>query len=233
VSGPDRSPSFSYGGLALKAFPFALLAAGVLVGITFLVSRGIGGPGTSASAGAGAEPGALPPDLGPSPSFTLVSDEGKEFSSASLAGAPWIADFIFLRCEGQCPRMTAKMVQLAKDLPADTGIRFVSFDVDPEHDTVEGMAAYAKKYGADPVRWRFLRGDRAVVRSISRDGFRLAVEDAAPGAEAVDPILHSTRFVLVDAAGRWRGSYDSDDPDATRRLLEDAARLSRLAKESR
>lgn len=229
MSGPDDSSSFSYGKLALKALPFALLGAGVLVGINLLVSRALDGPPAAGRSGkVEARGDALPPDLGPAPSFTLVSDQGKEFSSSSLAGAPWIADFIFLRCEGQCPQMTAKMVQLTKDLPAATGIRFVSFDVDPEHDTVDGMAAYAAKYGADPARWRFLRGERAVLRSISRDGFKLAVEDApeGSGSAAVEPILHSARFVLVDGAGRWRGAYDSDDADAMRRLRDDARKLA-------
>ena len=54
--------------------------------------------------------------------------------------------------------MTEKMRKLQDMLPAE--IRLVSFSVDPERDTPEVLAAYAKKYGADPNRWLFLTGNR-------------------------------------------------------------------------
>jgi protein SCO1/2 len=43
--------------------------------------------------------------------------------------------------------------------------------VDPEHDTPEVLADYAKKAGADPKRWKFLTGSpEAVARVASSFG---------------------------------------------------------------
>ncbi|MCC6129535.1 MAG: SCO family protein [Acidobacteria bacterium] len=163
------------------------------------------------------------PDLGPIPDFTLTSEEGRPVSRADLLGKVWIADFIFLRCTGTCPMMSSRMSALAKEMAEETRIRFISFDVDPDRDTVADMKEYARQYGANPGQWTFLRGEKPVLRSIARHGFRLPVEDAPPGAP--EPIFHSTRFSLVDDGGRLRGSYESNDPEAMQRLRQDVKRL--------
>src|SRR5262249_61928086 len=43
----------------------------------------------------------------------------------------------------------------------------------------------------------------------------------APGAPAPEPILHSTRFVLVDGQGRIRGYYDGVDEESMKKLVRD------------
>ncbi|HUM03172.1 MAG TPA: SCO family protein [Thermoanaerobaculia bacterium] len=165
------------------------------------------------------------PRLTAVPDFTTTSESGATVTKASLAGKVVIADFIFTTCQGICPGMTAKMKSLANRLRDEPRIRFVSFTVDPVHDTPEVLARYGKEHGADPDRWSFLRTDTESLRRLCREGFRLAVEDAGPGAK--EPILHSTRFVLVDAGGTIRGYYDSDEPGAMEALAEGAQRLAR------
>ena len=48
------------------------------------------------------------------PSFSLTDQDGHSFSSESLHGKVWIADFIFTRCAGQCPMMTMQMGQIGR-----------------------------------------------------------------------------------------------------------------------
>ena len=127
--------------------------------------------------------------------------------------------------------MTQRMKELTATLSDLPSVRFVSFSVDPENDTVEVLAAYGREHGADPSRWSFLRGERAAIRSLSRDGFKLPVEDAEPGSAM--PILHSPRFVAVDEAGGIRGYYDSSDPDAMKRLAFDARMLATAVERAR
>jgi len=165
------------------------------------------------------------PRLSAVPDFTTTSESGATVTRASLAGKVFIADFIFTTCRGICPGMTAKMKSLESRLRDEPRLRFVSFTVDPEHDTPEVLARYAKEHGADTARWSFLRTDTESLRRLCREGFRLAVEDAGPGAR--EPILHSTRFVLVDAEGTIRGYYDSDEPGAMAALEADARKLAR------
>jgi len=195
---------------ALAVGLVVLLLAGVAAALFLVMRRPAHGPDL--------------PRLGPAPAFTLVSEQGKSVSRADYAGSVWIADFVFTRCGGSCPILSAKMAALAertRDVPA---IRFVSFGVDPEHDTPEVLAEYARKLGADPARWSFLHGTRPVVRGLIKDGFKLAVEDAP--ADSVEPILHSTRFVLVDGEGTIRGYYDGMEQPPVDVLEKDARSLA-------
>ena len=164
------------------------------------------------------------PVLGELPPFRLQSERGTWVTRSDYDATVLVADFIFTRCRGTCPVLTSKMAALARQL-ADTPVRFVSISVDPENDTVEALAAYAKEHGADPARWTFLRGERGVVRALARDGFKLAVSDGDPNGP--EPIVHSTKLVLVDGRGRVRAHVDAFDDAGLARLSADARALVR------
>ena len=187
-----------------------VLLAGVAAGSWLLLRRPAGGPDL--------------PRLGEAPPFSLVSEGGKAVARADLAGKVWIADFIFTRCGGSCPILSSRMAALSGKLRDVLDVRFVSFGVDPEYDTPEVLADYGRKLGTDPARWSFLHGPRPVVRSLVKDGFKLAVEDAP--ADSVEPILHSTRFVLVDGEGTIRGYYDGMEQAPVDQLERDARALA-------
>ena len=76
--------------------------------------------------------------------------------------------------------MSLKMTALQKVLPPE--VRLISFTVDPDYDTPEVLQAYAKRFGADPGRWIFVRGDKEALHKLLYAGFRLALAEnrAAP-----------------------------------------------------
>jgi len=163
------------------------------------------------------------PRLGRLPDFSLTDHEGHPISRTSLAGSVWIADFIFTRCAGQCPMMSAQMATLQQELKGLRGVRFVSFTVDPSYDTPERLAAYAAHYGANPERWRFVTGEPSAIITLVQHGFRLAIgADGTPQ----EPITHSVRLVLVDQRGSIRGYYDATDARAMAQLKDDARHLA-------
>lgn len=165
------------------------------------------------------------PVLGQLPDFSLVNRDGRAVALKDLAGRPWVADFIFTRCPASCPMMSARMARLNGDLPADLNVRLVSISVDPEHDTPGVLESYARKLQA-PARWLFLTGGREEIRRLCVEGFKLGL-DMQPGpGVGPEPILHSTRFVLVDGEGRIRGYYEAFDEASTEKLREDLLRLS-------
>jgi protein SCO1/2 len=174
----------------------------------------------------GHRPGPPLPVLGEIPAFALVDQHGAPVTAASLAGRPWIVDLVFTRCQLSCPRMTEKMAELAPRLAA--GVRRVSVSVDPANDTPAVLAAYARQHGAEAPDWLFLTGAEGEMRRLAVEGLKLGVSPAAaddPRA-AQEPVTHSTRFVLIDAAGRVRGYYDAFDEGAVGHLLRDAERLA-------
>lgn len=164
------------------------------------------------------------PELGTVPDFRLTGHDGQPFARASLLGRPFVADFIFTRCGGICPAMTARMAQLQRTL--DPRVRLVSFSVDPEHDTPEVLSRYARDFGAQPG-WAFITGARPALHSLATEGFHLTAMEAPPDqAQGADgPFLHSGKFVLVDQQARIRGYYDSEEASEITRLVRDATRL--------
>ncbi len=164
------------------------------------------------------------PVLGSVPDFALTNRDGSTVQRADLAGRPWIADFIFTRCPASCPMMSRRMARLIRDLPPDLPVRFVSFTVDPEHDRPEVLQRYAVSFSA-PERWLFLTGGTEEMHRLSREGFKLAVDASGNPANPDEPILHSTRFVLVDGEGRIRGYYEAFDEESTQKLARDLIAL--------
>ena len=160
-----------------------------------------------------------PPVLGQVPAFSLTNRDGRAVGLADLAGAPWVADFIFTRCPASCPVMTARMAKLNRELPEDLGVRMVSLTVDPDHDTPEVLQKYAASFKA-PERWLFLTGNKEALFRLSKEGFKLGVE-VNTQTDSIEPILHSTRFVLVDGLGRIRGYYDGFDEESMAKLKQD------------
>ncbi|HVY61426.1 MAG TPA: SCO family protein, partial [Planctomycetota bacterium] len=150
-----------------------------------------------------------PPVLGPAPAFHMQDQTGAAFSSDDLRGKVWIADFVFTRCQGPCPLMTAHMKQLAQALAGEADVRFVSFTMDPKFDKPPVLAKYAEQFGASAEpRWRFVTCDVPHdMEAVSIAGFKLA-GDATEGA-----VIHSARFILVDRAGRIRGYFDGQSEE--------------------
>ena len=171
--------------------------------------------------GAGRPAPPPPPVLGEVPDFALIERDGGTARRADLAGAPWIADFICTRCVLSCPRLTAQMTGFRARLPE--GVRSVSFSVDPEFDTPEVLLEYAGRYQIYGRDWLFLTGRRDELLALVREGFKVTASLPEPGqiVDPREPILHSTRFVLVDGAGRIRGYYDAFDEEALAKLVGD------------
>ena len=164
------------------------------------------------------------PAYGRLPDFSLTDDRGEAITREMLAGSVWVADFIFTRCAGQCPLMSAQMSKLRQALGDRPGLRFVSFSVDPSYDTPEILAAYAARYGATPDRWLFVTGAHDEMTALAQQGFHLGLGE---GGSPQEPITHSVRLVLVDQRGVIRGYYDATEVEAMGRLQDDARRLLR------
>jgi protein SCO1 len=153
------------------------------------------------------------------PDFQLIERNGQKLGLADLRGKVWIADFIFTRCPGPCPRMSSRMTSLQRDLSGNEGFRLVSITVDPDFDTQNVLAKYAAQYQAEEGRWFFLTGDKTAIHHLAKSGFLVGGVD--------DVTLHTTRFVLIDRQGRVRGYYSSSDKDELQKLRNDARALLR------
>jgi len=156
------------------------------------------------------------------PDFSLTERSGKTVTKAELFGKVWIADFVFTRCSGPCPALSARMQRLQNHFKDQKDLKLVTFTLDPTVDTPEVLHDYANRFHADVERWWFLTtDDEKKMHGLVKSGFFQTVIPAGDGKE----MLHSTYLVLIDRQGRIRGAYDGSDLQNQPQLVSDAAKL--------
>ena len=201
----------------------AVLAAAI--GATWLTEGGAG----DRAAGLNREASDALPNLGKIPDFALTNQDGETVTDDQLRGRLWVADFIFTRCPSICPILSTNLARVQRwleDQPGGDAVRLVSFSVDPEHDRPAVLRQFGRRHEADFSRWHFLTGpSRARMWRLSEAGFKLPVAENPP--DATMPIMHSGKFVLVDASGRIRGYYGGTQSSGIEKLKDDLKQLLR------
>jgi cytochrome oxidase Cu insertion factor (SCO1/SenC/PrrC family) len=186
------------------------------------------------------------------PEFSLIDRSGRRVRLSDLQGKVWVANFIYTKCTETCPTQSSQMARLQRSFADAAEVRLVSITVDPGNDTREVLAAYARRYDADPERWLFLTGDKRDVYCLATS-FNLGVVDPSdPNPPACDSaalrplgsvlawlrspeafathgsqglIMHSARLVLIDRAGRIRAYHLATDAASLERLSPNLRRL--------
>jgi protein SCO1/2 len=157
------------------------------------------------------------------PPFAYQDQHGQTVTPATLRGKPYVANFIFTQCRTICPLLSAKMVQLARKLDG-VDVRFVSFSVDPEHDTPEVLLAYQQRWRAEETRWTLLSTDAKTLPQLAAALHITAQKNDGP--DKTDPIMHSGVFLLVDSEGLVRSVYDSEHREDFEALQKDVRTLA-------
>jgi len=153
------------------------------------------------------------PAIGQIADFTLTNQANQPVKLADLHGKVWVADIIFSRCAGPCPRMTRQMASLQAALPKDSAAKLVTLTTDPDFDTPEVLNKYADRFNADTNRWWFLTGDKKEIATLATQGLKLTGFLETKPEERVNPadlFIHSTLFVVVDKQARLRGVIETD-----------------------
>jgi protein SCO1/2 len=189
----------------------AALAAAALVvlavQLTSLVGSPVGGrPPGAASIGA---------------PFELTAHDGSRFSSARLAGKPYLLFFGFTHCPDVCPTTLLEIGNLlaALKVPADAlGVLLVS--VDPERDSPAQLARYLSSFDARVIG---LTGTPVEVAAVVQS--HRAFSEKVPGRDGAYTVNHTASVYMFDAKGRFAGTFNYQEPEEARR-----AKLARLLK---
>lgn len=154
--------------------------------------------------------------------FTLTDQASRPFKFQSLRGKVAIVAFAYTTCPDVCPLITAAMRQTQEGLTKAerASTYFVTITTDPEIDTPQVMAAYAKRYGIDLSNWAFLTGDQAELKKVWKN-FGVGVQRKARGL-----IDHTTLTAVVDRSGTMRIAYIGTSPDP-KTILQDVRKLAR------
>ena len=151
------------------------------------------------------------PVLGRVADFTLTNQDGKITTLADLTNHVWIADIIFTRCAGPCPRMTMQMASLQNALSSANQAKLVTLTTDPDHDSPELLKRYGEHYGAIFDRWSFLTGSKEEIAGLAADSLKLGATPIKPEdrQNSADLFIHTTIFVAVDKHAQLRGVFES------------------------
>jgi len=173
-------------------------------------------------------------DPPPVPSFSQTDRNGSAVTNKDLEGKVWICAFVFTRCSGPCPSVTATMAKLQNELKLaeQENLRLVTFTIDPERDTPDELKKYAERFQAHPTRWLFLTGPEDEQHRLATKGFMiLSKRSDEEKPKAGMEFDHSTKLALVDKKGRIRGYFDGyagKHDDDGKRFGEDFDRLKSL-----
>lgn len=154
--------------------------------------------------------------------FSFQNQNGELVNNKTFDNHIYIADFIFLSCPSICPKMTHEMHQVYLAFANNEKVKFISHTIDPEHDSLPRLKAYAENLGVLANKWHFVRTSQDSVFQIAEKSyFSTAYADsAAPGG-----FTHSGGFLLVDKDRHIRGVYNGTNPQETQRLIIDIQTL--------
>jgi protein SCO1 len=150
------------------------------------------------------------------PQFSGVNFTKSTVSEKQFQSKVWVAYFMFTSCGGPCPILNARIKELQQKY-INQNVNFIAFTVDPENDTEDVLADYATKHHAQVRQWYMVRMSLDSVKKIANEGFMLGSPD--------DPLLHSTRFVLIDKQSMIRGFFDGTDAQEVEKLDKSIAFL--------
>lgn len=156
--------------------------------------------------------------------FKLQNQFGREVGLQDLEGRIVIADFFFTSCPSICPTLTRNMKKLQTAFKkTDSLVRFVSFTVDPERDSVARIKAYGDKFGIDHDTWWMLTGDRKEIYDIALSEFKASI---AANGNIDTGFIHTENFFLLDKDKVVRGWYNGLDSTNLDKLIKDVVLLN-------
>lgn len=130
-------------------------------------------------------------------SFAFTDAQAHERHLTDFRGQPFVVSMIYTHCTSVCPRVTADLQRLERALPANVRerTRFVLCSLDPERDTPEAMAEFARDHALDPARWTLLAASPDDMRTLA------GVLGVKFRPDAGGEIAHSAVFAVADSAG--------------------------------
>src|SRR5487761_2747553 len=146
--------------------------------------------------------GSLYSPANPAPNFTLVDQNGHQFSLARQRGNVVALYFGFTHCADICPATLAELGKARQASGVASHVRILLVSVDPTHDTPAALRAFIAKIG---VRATGLTGTKSQLVRVWK-AYGVSVE---PNGSDVG---HSDYIYFIDPRGRLRAVASTSEP---------------------
>lgn len=163
------------------------------------------------------------------PDFSLIDQNGDEFTQANLEGYFYVTDFFFTTCPTICIDMSAQLMRVQEEFKNEKDFLIVSHTVQPEVDSASTLYKYGELHDAIKGKWYFLTGDKKEIYRLARKAYFAATTEGDGGP---NDFIHTENFILVDKDKRIRGFYDGTSEEDVDRLIEDVKILKQEYEEN-
>lgn len=156
--------------------------------------------------------------------FKLKNQFGKEVGLEDWGEKIIVVDFFFTSCPSICPTLTRNLKRLQTAFKkTDTIVRFVSFSIDPERDSVPKLKAYGDKFQIDHDSWGMLTGSKKEIYDIALNEFKASV---ASNGNIDTGFIHTEKIFLLDKEHVVRGWYNGLDSVHLDQVIKDVVLLN-------
>mgnify|MGYP006273294941 FL=1 len=156
--------------------------------------------------------------------FKLKNQFGEEVGLDDWGEKIIVVDFFFSSCPSICPTLTRNMKRLQTAFKkTDTIVRFISFTIDPERDSVAKLKAYGDKYQIDHDTWWMLTGPKKEIYDIALNEFKASV---ASNGNIDTGFIHTEKIFLLDKEHVVRGWYNGLDSVHLDQVIKDVVLLN-------
>lgn len=155
-----------------------------------------------------------------SPVFT--NQLGKKVTFEDAKGKILVVNYFFTRCPVVCPNLTRNMLKLQNSFRKNPDIvQFISISVDPEHDSVSKLRAFADRFKVNHDTWWMVTGDKKEIYDFAFQEMKANIAD--PKVDTA--FIHTEDFFLLDTNRVIRGWYSGFDTSELAQLARDIPTL--------
>lgn len=148
--------------------------------------------------------------------FKFTDQLGQVVTLDTFKNKVFVANFFFATCPGICKKMNDQLESATKSFKGNAKVKFISYTVDPERDSVPVLMQYAQLHDAVPYQWYFLTGNKKKIYELAHKSYYAAVDDSA----SIN-FVHTDNMALIDTRGRIRGVYKGTDSADVSRMVVD------------
>jgi protein SCO1/2 len=122
--------------------------------------------------------------------------QGRDVKIADVSGKATVVALIYTSCTRTCPLIVASLKRVegaVRDVQQD--VRFVLVSIDPDRDSPDKLAAFARNTKLDESSWTLLSGSNADIRQLA------VTLDVRYQTQSDGEIAHTNGFSVIDRNG--------------------------------
>ena len=155
-------------------------------------------------------------------SIPFTNQMGKQVSLDDLKGKIIVMNFFFTHCPTICPGLTRNMKKLQDSfVKNDSIVQFISVSIDPVHDSVPQLRAFADRFNVNHDTWWFVTGNKKEIYDFALQEMKASVADS----DIDTAFIHTENFFLLDSAHVVRGWFNGFDEEKQAQLVHDIPTL--------